>query len=64
MILTSQGKISSVELDVKEDEEYYVQCKYSWGKVSAFGGKAQIHLEVVPATIGETRIAKCRKLSN
>lgn len=58
----SQGKRSTVEIDVKEGKEYYVQCKYSMGM--RYGGRAQIHLKVVPASLGETRIAKCRMMNN
>lgn len=63
-ISASQGQVNSVEVDVKEGKEYYIQCKYSVGKIGGFGGAAQIHFEAVSSTVGEARIVKCKKLSN
>ena len=64
VISASQGQPGRVEVDVQEGEEYYIQCRYSWGEIGKFGGKAQIHLSVVPASIGEAEIVKCRGLNN
>lgn len=63
-VSASQGRISSVVVDVKEGEECYVRCKYTFGKISEFGGNAQIHLEVIPVSVGKLEITQCRKLTN